>query len=409
MQFLTFNSYLDRLMRYAMKVVQINAVCGYGSTGIIVEEIGKMLTANNVENYILHTGKNSTQENSISYAGNFAIKVNALLSKILGNYGFNSHYETARLIKEIEKINPDIVHLHNIHGHSVNLKTFFKYLRNKGVRVIWTFHDCWAFTGYCTHFEFLPCEKWKEECSNCLQKSSYSWFFDKSKLQQSRKKELFCSLSDMTIVTPSNWLADLVKSSFLKRFPLEVINNGIDLDVFRRRKQDIISKEDGRIVIMGLPKGNIDEFFKLNNMLDKSRYKLVLAGLSDEKMQILPDSIMGIKRTSDREKLSQIYSAADVFVNLTLGDTFPTVNLESLACGTPIVTYATGGSPETIDSKTGIVVPQKDIKGVCKAIDEICNSIDRSEACRRRAVDLYNAQERFADYLDLYLKRGRFK
>ncbi len=391
-----------------MKVVQVNAVCGRGSTGIIAAEIGKMLTSNNIENYILHTGKKSTQGNSISYAGNFAVKANALLSKILGNYGFNSHYETKKLIREIEKINPDIVHLHNIHGHNVNLRTFFTYLKNKGVRVIWTFHDCWAFTGYCTHFEFLPCDKWKKGCRNCLQKSSYTWFFDKCRKLQLMKKELFCALPDMTIVTPSQWLADLVKESFLQDFPLKVINNGIDLDIFRYKNQKIISKADGRFVVMGMPKGKIDAFVELNNILDKSQYKLVLAGLSDEEIKALPEGITGIRRTSDRELLADIYSAADVFVNLTMEDTFPTVNLEALACGTPIVTYKTGGSPETVDSKTGIVVCQKDIKGVYDAIQEIANGPDRREACGKRARELYNAKDRFADYLDLYLKKGRF-
>ncbi len=392
-----------------MKVVQVNAVYGHGSTGIIVSEISQMLAENNVENYVFYTGKKCSEGNKISYAGNFSVKLNALLSKILGNYGFNSHYETAKLIREIKRINPDIVHLHNIHGHNVNLKTFFEYLKDNNVRVIWTFHDCWAFTGYCTHFEFLPCDKWKKGCNHCLQKESFSWFFDRSKRQQERKKELFCSLFDMTIVTPSNWLADLVKASFLKDFPLVVINNGIDLDIFRYNPKNIISKEDGRRIIMGMPKGKLYAFFELNNILDKSRYKLVLAGLSEDEMQSLPDDIIGIRRTSDREQLSHIYSAADVFVNLTLEDTFPTVNLEALACGRPIVTYATGGSPETIDDETGIIVPQKDIKGVYEAIQEICNGPDRSEACIKRARKLYNANERFADYLDLYLKKGRFK
>lgn len=389
-----------------MKIVQINAVCGIGSTGIIVQEISKVLTANKIENYILHTGEKSSLENSISYASNSNIKVNALLSKILGNYGFNSHFETAKLIREIDKINPDIVHLHNIHGHNLNIKTFFKYLKKKGVRVIWTFHDCWAFTGYCSHFEFLPCEKWKKECGKCLQKSTYSWYFDKSNQMFLRKKDLFCSLPNMTIVTPSKWLANLVKNSFLRDFPVKVINNGIDLDVFNHRNRDLLDKKDTRFVVLGMPKGNLPDFFELNDVLDKTKYKLVLAGLREDQMQIIPESILGIGRTSNKEELSAIYSCANVFVNLTLKDTFPTVNLESLACGTPVVTYATGGCPESIDENTGIVVPQKDIKGVYKAIQKVCNGPDMREACVERAKLLYNAKDRYSDYLNLYLKKG---
>lgn len=381
-----------------MKIVQINAVCSIGSTGVIVQEISKLLTANNIENYALHIGKKAPLESSIAYAPAFNIKVNALLAKILGNYGFNSCFETKKLIKELEKINPDIVHLHNIHGHNLNLKIFFDYLKKKNVRVIWTFHDCWAFTGYCTHFEATPCNKWENQCVNCPQKSKFSWFFDRSKQQYLRKKELFCSLSDMTIVTPSNWLANLVQKSFLKDYEVKVINNGIDLDVFQYR-----GKDNDRFVVLGIPKGNIGPFLELNDMLDKAKYKMVLAGLSEKELKSLPESISGIKRTSDREKLSEIYSSADVFVNLTLEDTFPTVNLEALACRTPVITYRTGGSPETIDENTGIVVSQKDIKGVYSAIEEIYNGPDKCEACAKRAKDLYNAKERFADYLDLYL------
>lgn len=391
-----------------MKVVQINAVYGQGSTGIIVSEIGHMLTENNIENYVFHTGGKASEVNRISYMGSLSVKLNALLAKILGNYGFNSHIETAKLLGKLEKINPDIIHLHNIHGHNLNLKSFFRYLKKKGIRVIWTFHDCWAFTGYCTHFEFLPCEKWKEACGNCPQKNSYSWFFDRSKKQFLKKKELFTSLSDMTIVTPSNWLGDLVKKSFLKDYPVAVINNGIDLDVFKAR-EDTEKNSDSRFVVLGMPKGNVSPFLELNNTLDKEKYRLVLAGLSDEELANLPDGIQGIKRTKDREQLSRIYSMADVFVNLTLEDTFPTVNLEALACGTPIVTYKTGGSPETVDENTGIVVEQKDIKGVWEAVQEICIGSDRKEACIKRAETLYNAKERFADYLDLYLKKGRFE
>ena len=392
-----------------MKTVQINAVYGHGSTGIIVSEISRMLTENNIENYVFYTGRKCSEKNKISYMGDFGVKLNALIAKVMGNYGFNTHIGTAKLIGDLEKINPDVIHLHNIHGHNLNLNTFFKYLKRKNIRVIWTFHDCWAFTGYCTHFEFLPCEKWKKECSNCPQKATYSWFFDKSGKQFLKKKELFCSLPDMTIVTPSNWLAKLVKSSCLKDFPVEVINNGIDLDIFKHRNTESTDGFGERRVILGMPKGTLAGFLELNKILDKTKYKLVLAGLSENEIDALPDDITGIKRTTNRDELAGIYSMADVFVNFTMEDTFPTVNLEALACGTPIVTYRTGGSPETIDENTGIVVDQGDTEATYKAIQEICNGPSRKEACIKRAHDLYNAKERFAEYLELYLKKGRFE
>ncbi len=385
-----------------MKIVQINAVCSIGSTGMIVQEISNMLTQNNIENYVFHTGKKAPLENSIAYTTNFSIKWNALLAKIFGNYGFNSFFDTAKLIKQLEKIKPDIIHLHNIHGHNLNLKTFFTYLKKNKIRVIWTFHDCWAFTGYCTHFEQISCNKWEKQCHNCPQRAKFSWFFDRSKEQYTRKKELFCALDDLTVVTPSKWLANLVKKSFLKDFEVQVINNGVDLDVFQYKDKQIPENPDGRFLLLGIPKGKLEGFLQLNDLLDKTKYQLVLAGLSEEEIQMLPPDIVGIKRTGDKETLSRIYSAASVFVNLTMEDTFPTVNLEALACKTPVVTYETGGSPETIDEHTGIVVAQKDIQGVYKAIERICNGPDRGDACAERARKRYNAKERFADYLALY-------
>ena len=197
-----------------MKVVQINTTCGIGSTGKICVGISQIMTGENIENYILCTRTNGDAL-SIFCSDSRYIKVQALKSRVFGNYGFNSKAATRKMIAELEYIQPDIVHLHNIHGHDCNLEMLFSYFSRNKTKLIWTFHDCWAFTAYCPHFITMKCEKWKEQCSQCAQYRSYSWFFDRSRELFENKKRLFTGLN-LTIVTPSQWLENLVKQSFLK-------------------------------------------------------------------------------------------------------------------------------------------------------------------------------------------------
>ncbi len=386
-----------------MKMVQLNAVCGVGSTGVIVKEISKMLTAHNVENYILYTSGKYDYDLGIKYSNPFLVKLNALLAKIFGNYGFNSYFSTRKLINILNKINPDIIHLHNIHGHDLNLSIFFKYLKKTGVKVVWTFHDCWAFTGYCMHFDIAKCDKWKTNCYSCIQRKKYSWFFDNCEKLYNKKKRLFTSLENVTIVAPSGWLANLAKESYLNKFPIEIINNGIDLDIFMPHESDFRQRYnlEDKTVILGVPKGKLSYFIELNNIIDKDCC-IVLVGISEKDRKELPQNIIGLPRTNNRHEMAQLFAMADVYVNTTLEDTFPTVNLEALACGTPIITFNTGGSPEALDEKTGRVVEKKNMYAVYEAIKEIVAGPNMSDACIERAHRLYNAKERFEDYYTLY-------
>lgn len=393
-----------------MKIVQINAVCGMGSTGEITVKISNMLNEHNIENYVFYTYGKSKYEQGVKYSTNLTVGLNAVMAKVLGNYGFNSHFSTKKLIRKLKQIKPDIIHLHNIHGHDVNLKTFFKYLKESGVRVIWTFHDCWAFTGYCMHFDLLNCRKWESVCNECPQKNNYSLFVDKSKKLFNLKKSIFTDIEDMTIVTPSEWMASLAKKSYMNKFPIKIINNGTNTDIFYRRNTNIRQQfgVGEKYLVFGIVKGNYDLFMNLADKME-DKYQLVLAGLSKSQLQKLPKNIIGIGKIKSRDEMAEFFSASDVFVNMTLQDTFPTVNLESLACGTPVITFNTGGSPEAVDDKTGIVVQKGNVTELYEAVCTICNGEDRSEACIKRARELYNAKERFADYLDLYLKKGRFE
>jgi len=392
-----------------VKVVQINAVCGRGSTGQICVSISHVLDRQGIENYILYSAGESHLPNAVSCCSRLYTKFQALRSKILGNYGFNSLLETRRMISTLEKICPDAVHIHNIHGHDCHLGQLFAYFKRKKIKVFWTFHDCWVFTGYCTHFAFAGCEKWKSGCGNCPQRKSYSWLLDRSSAMYRRKQEALSGL-DLTIITPSQWLADLLKQSFLKDYPVKVIHNGIDLTVFRptpgtfREKYGI---PGSKFILLGVAFGwdvrkGLDVFLELEKRLDPAKFQIVLVGTDPLVDKQLPERILSIPRTQDQRELAEFYSAADLFVNPTREDNYPTVNMEAIACGTPVLTFRTGGSPEIPDEKTGCVVDCGDVDAMEREILRIREQTPYGlEDCLTRAA-AFDMHERFLEYLELY-------
>lgn len=394
-----------------MKIVQINTTCGSGSTGKICVAVSELINEKNIENYILYSSEKSDYKFGTKYMSSIEIKINALFSRILGNYGFNSKRATKRLISEIDKIKPDIVHLHNLHGHNCDLEMLFNYLKKEKIKIFWTFHDCWAFTGYCPHFDMIGCNKWRSGCGNCLQKRNYSWIFDKSDKLFSKKEKLLSSL-DLTIITPSKWLASLVKESFLKSYPVRVINNGIDLSVFKPTEGNFKKKycfEDKKIVLgvafgWGERKG-LDVFIELSKRLDK-KYQIVLVGTNDKIDKQLPNNIISIHRTQNQKELAEIYTAADVFVNPTREENFPTTHLEALACGTPVVAFNTGGCAETIDETCGCVVEKNDISALKSEIIRFLEERPFSkESCIKR-VEKFNQNDKFMEYVKLYFENA---
>ena len=378
-----------------MKLVQINATCGIGSTGKICVDISELLTERNIENYIFYCGKKSDYPLGIRYAETAQIKWEALRSHLNGSYGFNSQAFTADMLCQLDSIKPDIVHLHNLHGHNCDLEMLFCYLKRQHIKVFWTFHDCWAFTAYCPHFTMAKCDKWKTGCEHCPQFREYSFFFDRSRLLYQRKKELLSDL-DLTIITPSQWLADLVKQSFLQNYPVKVIHNGIDLAVFKPTPSDFREKYHiprGKAVLLGVAfdwgkRKGLDVFVELATRLDPERYQIVLVGSNDRIDRLLPSQIISIHRTENQQKLAEIYTAADLFVNPTREENYPTVNMEAIACGTPVLTFRTGGSPEILDEKTGAVVDYDDIDALEREISRICEEVPYE-----REYLLFKAQE----------------
>ncbi len=395
---------------FFMKVVQINSCYGVGSTGRIVEGISKVLDENNIENYVFYAIGNQDNKNAFKMESKLYLKFNVLKTRFFGKHGFYSHFATYRLLKKIDRIKPDIIHLHNIHGHYINVRMLFNYIKKKNTKVIWTLHDCWAFTGHCAHFDYIGCEKWKNGCNNCRQLKSYpkSLIFDRSKISFHDKKTFFMGVKDLTIITPSEWLSKLVKQSFLKDYPVEVINNGIDLNSFKTAESNFREKYgiENNFVVMGIAfdlysKKGGKYLIELAKKLG-DEYTVVIVGLPTSKEY--PKNVITVPRTNSKEELAKIYSMADVFVNPTLEDTFPTVNLEALACGTPVITFNTGGSPESVDESTGYIVEKCDVDELAEKVLKIKKG-NYTGACIAKAKKMYDENVKFKEYLNLY--KGR--
>ena len=291
----------------------------------------------------------------------------------------------------------------------INLPLLFKYIKKHNVKVVWTLHDCWSFTGQCPHFDIIGCDKWLTGCYSCPQYRDYpSSFVDRTKLMYKKKKKWFTGVRDMTLVTPSKWLAGLAARSFLAEYPVTVVNNGIDLARFRPIQSDVKERLGcaDKFLLLGVSFGwgvkkGLDVFIELAKRLPPE-YRIVLVGTDEETKKSLPDNIIAIQRTQDQKELAQIYSAADLFVNPTREENFPTVNIESLACGTPVLTFRTGGSPEILDETCGAVVPKNDVNDLIKAIQTICREKPYdSKACCLRAQE-YEANDKFLDYVKIY-------
>ena len=391
-----------------MKILQINSVCGIRSTGRICTDIAEILEREGHDCKIAF-GRLECPEKyqrfAMPFGGNASVLPHMLSAVALDNAGFLSRRATKTLIQKIREFSPDVIHLHNVHGFYVNIELLFDYLKECGIPVVWTLHDCWSFTGHCAYFDYAKCEKWKAGCHSCPQKLDYpqSYLLDRSKQNYKRKKELFTSLKNLTLVTPSQWLADRVAQSYLKDASCRVIHNGIDLSVFRPVCMDVHEKfgipKDKKIVLgvasvwearKGLP-----DFLTLAELLDDG-YQVVLVGLSPKQIQALPQKVIGISRTNNTEELAALYSAATVLVNPTYDDNYPTVNLEAQACGTPVITYRTGGSVESVPAEH--VVDAGNVEGLKQAILTLR---DTEEACLERAKS-FDKTQKYYEYLRLY-------
>lgn len=386
-----------------MKVLQINSVCGIRSTGRICTDIAEVLRQNGHECRIAYGRETVPQQyKAISYriGTDMGVKLDGAMSRLFDNAGFNSVAATKRFVKWMKEYDPDIIHLHNIHGYYIHVKLLFEALKELDKPVVWTLHDCWPFTGHCSYFDRVDCHKWETGCHSCPQKKDYpaSLLLDCSKRNFDKKKQLFTGLRDLTVVTPSGWLAELVKKSFLGEYAVKVIHNGIDLRSFKPTDGDFRKQyglENKKIVLgvgaMWGPRKGYGDMLKLASLLP-DEYQVVLVGVTQAQKDALPQNVIGITRTNNVQQLAEIYTAADVFVNPTYQDNYPTVNLEAQACGTPTITYRTGGSVESVPPEN--VVEQGDLEGLCSLIQS-CESL-------QLARQDFSAGFAFNQYLELY-------
>ena len=398
-----------------MRIVEIN-MTHVGSTGKIMVGIAECARQRGHEVYTFspreYQRRKKTETPAIyghEYFGSrFENMLHIIFSEITGFQGCFSVFGTLQLIRKIKRIQPDVIHLHNLHNRTINIPLLFSYLKKSQSKTIWTLHDCWPVTGQCPHFTMEKCEKWKTGCGHCTQTQIYpKAYVDRTAVMWKLKRKWFTGLENMTLVTPSLWLANIIMQSFLKDYPTKVINNGIDLDLFCPMK---VTPNDERLVgkkiVLGVAfdwsrRKGFDIFQRLSRELPE-QYQIVLVGTDDSVDKELPQNVISIHQTNNQKELARFYSIADVFVNPTREDNFPTVNIEALACGTPVITFRTGGSPEIPDDRSGIVVECDDFDALKQKIRFLCEHqpIDRND-CRKRAEE-FDMYEKFRQYVELY-------
>ncbi len=353
-----------------MKVLFINSVCGIRSTGRIVAQLADEYIKNGHQCRIAYGREDAPEAlKPIAYriCSKLNVKCNAVKARLLDNEGFNAKRATKDFINWANTYDPHVLWLHNLHGYYLNIELLFDWIKSRPqMQVKWTLHDCWAFTGHCSYFSFAGCDRWQESCGSCCQTKKYpaSLFLDSSESNFQRKKRAFCGVEDMTLITPSNWLADLVKKSFLKEYPVEVCYNTIDTAVFRPTESDFRQKYglDNRKIVLGVAsiwdeRKGLGDFLKLSSLLP-SDYAIVLVGITRDEIKNCPPSVVCIPRTNSTKELAEIYTAADVFVNPSKEETFGLTTLEALCCGTPAIVYKNTACEEVAGIYGGIAVEQ---------------------------------------------------
>lgn len=402
------------------KLLQINPVIRINtSTGRIMQEIGELARAHGWETYIAYSkGRDGVKPNEaklVPVGNQWSIAWHGVLTRLFDRHGLASDGATRAFIEEIKRIQPDIIHIHNIHGYFLNYRILFEYLSKANIPVIWTVHDCWLYTGHCYHYAYKHCYKWNELCQECPQQKEFptSWWIDRSKQNYLDKKKAFTSVPNewLTFVTVSEWMKNEMKQSFLKDYSYHVIHNGINLENFRIYPTEEVKKQyglEGKRIILGVASIWMEEkgwkdFMQLATLLNPEEV-IVLVGVKEEQKKGLPPNIVPISRTENLKQLAELYAAAEAFVNPTWQDNYPTVNLEAIACGTPVVTYRTGGSIEVVTPDTGMIVEQGDVNGLMDAIRKIeqKGKVYYQSKCRAYAEAHFKKEDRYADYLKLY-------
>ncbi len=392
-----------------MKVLQIN-IASFGSTGSIAKSIHNTLLAQGHESCIYY-GVGSSDDALIQSVGpHIDVSLHARLSKYTGLQGYFSHIPTLKLIRKIKKFEPDIIHLHNLHGSYLNLKILFNFLKKYNKKTVITLHDCWLFTGKCPHFTTVGCENWKESCGNCPQLNRYPQSnIDKTSKNLIDKKKWLNGFDNLHIVTVSKWLKSVASESFLNKYPITVIPNGINTNVFYPRTENTVREKYGignSFMLLGVASSWADKGLEDFISIAKKRVedKLVLVGLTPEQAKKLPENIIAIPRTENRDELAELYTTSDVFVNMSLEETFGLVVGEAMACGTPAIVYNSTACPEIVTENTGFVAMPGNIEQINDFIDETRENSKEQyfNNCISHIKENYSVEKMIASYIDLY-------
>lgn len=398
------------------KIVEINSF-NFGSTGNVMLGISEIAKCENYDIVICCPRSRSNQKKFIHnqiFIGSRPLRnMHIKLGYFTGFQECFSFLSTVNYLRKIRKYGAKIIHIHNLHGCYINLPLLFRYIKKNNIKVIWTLHDCWAFTGHCPHFTLKNCNKWQTGCHDCPQYETYpASQVDRTKTMWRLKKKWFTGVQNMTIVTPSKWLAGLVKRSYLKEYPVKVIHNGIDLNVFKPLQGELRNKYKlkNKFIVLGVAfnwdkRKGLDIFIELSKRLSEN-YQIILVGTDKEVDKVLPDKIISIHRTGNQTELAEIYTAADVFVNPTREENYPTVNMEAIACGTPVITFNTGGSPESVTEKTGVIVKSNQVDEILIAIERLrFHGNLRKEDCLE-AAKAFDRNALFQEYIRLFEEKS---
>jgi glycosyltransferase involved in cell wall biosynthesis len=389
------------------KLLQINVTANWGSTGKIAEDIGRLVMENGWESWIAYgRGLPESKSHLVRIGKDWDVKMHAIQTRLFDRHGLGSKDATLKFVSDIERIAPDIIHLHNIHGYYLNYPILFGFLKEYDAPIVWTFHDCWPFTGHCAYYDFVKCNRWKYGCYSCPQLRSYPIsLVDNSKRNWINKKNCFTPILDkIHVVTVSNWLKNQVEHSFFHGVDATRIYNGIDLQTFYPREQG----RNKQFVILGVASAwdsrkGLDVFLKLRSMLPLS-YKIILIGLTGKQIKSLPNGIKGIQRTESVDELAKYYSMADVYVNTSVEETLGMTSLEAQACGTPSIVYNSTACPETICAESGIVVNPGKIQELVDAIKtiELKGKSYYQSAAVNWVKSNFDKSKQYKEYLDLY-------
>ena len=401
-----------------MKLLQVSTVVTRGSIGRIEEQIGSLVLQSGGESTIAYNwGIPQSSSQLLPIGSKYDRYIHALGSRLFDNAGLLSAHATKQFLRQVEKIKPDIIHLHNIHGYYLNYEILFSWLRKSRIPVVWTLHDCWPFTGHCSHFTYAHCDKWRTGCNHCERLSAYpkSWLWDGSERNYRRKKNAFTGMDNLTLVTVSKWLEGIVRQSFLKDYPIRHIYNGIDTGTFSPQSAESDKVVRGRLGINNRymllavcadwvrhKEKGLDDIIKLSYLLPEN-YAIVLVGMTKKQIQSIPSHIIAVERIESRKALAAFYSAADVVLNLSYEESMGMTTVEGLSCGTPSIVYNSTASPELVDDHTGFVFEPGDIECISRQLPDICAKAEGMHTqCRERVLQHFNMHTQFRKYLELY-------